>query len=653
MRSLAPPGKAGKFDALAKIGRWGWVRTSTMLVGPAIWWLALFLMVPLVLVVLFGFASLSYAGYTFNPPTLQWYSSALNPRGKLLQLTLRTIAVSALATGVALPLGYAVAYFIARVAPERWRGVLLALIVVPAWTSLVVRVYGILAFIGDNGILEGSARWLSLGAIMDGMGPLPGLGPALRIGSPQLLILTLVYVWLPLMVLPLLTSLRKLDPLLLEAAQGLGAGQLRTFYHVTLPLTWSGIISGSILVFITSMGSFVEPDLVAGARLQLVGNYIEDSYHTPYGLPRMAAASMFIIILTFILVAIYARYGDIGAHEEAQDALFSRILKRLRPSTFPPQAPNPTQLKGQAALISVFTPPRPPRPAFARRLDHLVEKGGKYALGAITVGVILCFLVPLIYIVVYSFNSGDGSGWEGLSLDWYTGAPAGTIADREGLFSDPELLAALGTSVLVALASSTIALILGTMTAFALERYRIRSRRLLGHLLSLGLVVPSIVLGLGILVLIAAVDGILAPTGLEWQTGLGAIIIGHATFNIPVATVVILLSLASLDRSLGEAAMDLGADEVATFFRVTLPNILPGLISAGLLCFTFSFDDLPTSLLLQGQNIRTLPVVIWGLLARRSLTPKIYAASCLVLAISVIFVLAASKAQKGRTIFRI
>ena len=186
-------------------------------------------------------------------------------------------------------------------------------------------------------------------------------------------------------------------------------------------------------------------------------------------------------------------------------------------------------------------------------------------------------------------------------------------------------------------------------------RYRFGTKRYLNLMLYTGLVIPGIVMGVSILVFITLLNDLyLWPYAhVWWETGYLSIIVGHVTFSIPIVIVVLMVSLREFDRSLEEAAMNLGANEWTTFFRVTLPIIKPGIVSAALLSFTFSFDELIVTLFLKGPGIETLPVAMWGALVKKIPSPELNTASTLILAIAIVFTFLAGKVQKGGTLFRI
>ncbi len=650
------------------------IRAAIVLVPP-VFWMVLFLLVPMILVGLYGFAWVNNETYalSFSPPTLDNYRRALDPGWVVLPLLFKTFGIAGLATIASLLFGYAIAYYVARIAKESRRGILMSLIIIPFWVSFVVRIFGLFAFSTPGGFIAVWLRSNGLGFLADFM------TESLKVPSLQMLIFTLMYTWIPFTILPLFTSLSKIDPLVLEAASDLGASRVRTFLHVTLPLSFPGIVTGSILTFITAVGAFVEPDMVAGADWKLIGNYVYMYFSSPAGLPQGAAASVLIMVSTLLFIVVYTRYAeaeDTGVVKESK--FWGRILaffrrRRAEPSKpgapgklpTPKAPPSPADSRGAADGGVAILEERVggvPRGRMERGWDVLVEKCGKYVLGIVTYGVILILFVPLILVTIFSFNSAQDSfgTWSGLSLKWYTGEAVGTPQEVLGLFSDPQIMSALTNSVIVGVLSSVFALIFGMAAAYAIERFVFRGKDSLKSVMYLGLVIPSIVLGVSIAILIRFLnDFALDPLGntfggnLHWNMGLASIIVGHTTFNIPLATLVLLISFREFDRSLEEAAMNLGADELTTFFKVTIPNIMPGIVSALLLCFTFSFDELPVTTFLKGQGIETLPVVIYSLIMKKWLTPEINAASTLILILSVVFVIAANKFQKGGTLFRI
>jgi spermidine/putrescine transport system permease protein len=235
--------------------------------------------------------------------------------------------------------------------------------------------------------------------------------------------------------------------------------------------------------------------------------------------------------------------------------------------------------------------------------------------------------LPLVVLMAFAFNRSRFSvQWRGFTLDWFA-----RLAHR------PDVLRALRLSVVVGLVSTALATILGTLLAFALARYALRGRRVYEGLLYLPIVTPEIVAGISLLLLFSALGVTL---------GLGTIIVAHTAFSLPFVAVVVLARMAGMDRSLEEAAMNLGADELTTFRRVTLPQLLPGIVAAALLAFTLSFDDFVITFFVAGVGSTTLPLVVYSMV-RKSVEPTINAISTIMLVVTTVLVWAADRLARG------
>ena len=241
--------------------------------------------------------------------------------------------------------------------------------------------------------------------------------------------------------------------------------------------------------------------------------------------------------------------------------------------------------------------------------------------------------IPVLVMMAFSLNAGKlSSVWSGFSVKWY-GA----------LLTNEALLAALGKSLLIAGIAASLSTIFGILIATAFVRFsHFRFRLLLSALASAPLVIPEVVMGLSMLLLFIGMEQWLGwPTG----RGLDTIIIAHATFGMCFAAVVIQARLRQFDRSLEEAAMDLGARQPYVFFSVTLPLIMPAIISAWLLTFTLSFDDLVIASFVSGPGSSTLPIVIFSKV-RLGVTPEINAIATLMIVIIAIGVIAGTRLMK-------
>ncbi|MEM8638938.1 MAG: ABC transporter permease [Cyanobacteria bacterium P01_G01_bin.54] len=280
------------------------------------------------------------------------------------------------------------------------------------------------------------------------------------------------------------------------------------------------------------------------------------------------------------------------------------------------------------------------------RLDVLIRQlmqGGLWVI----MGVGLLFLyLPIAVLVVYSFNTSKlNAVWQGFTLDWYHSlftTLSGTGAD----FTSELIWTSLANSLRVGGLATLVATVLGTMLALGLERFRFPKRQWLEGLLFLPIVIPDITMGISLLVFFSLAFQLLEQlTGLRLVLSLPTIIIGHVAFNISYVAITVRARIAELDPTLEEAAMDLGANELRTFWRITLPLIFPGILSGALLAFTLSLDDFVITFFTAGVGSTTLPVFVYGMI-KQSVTPAINAISSLMLLASLGIVLTSLALQR-------
>jgi spermidine/putrescine transport system permease protein len=261
---------------------------------PGLGWLTLWFGVPLVLVVAYSLMPAGVYGGVTAGFTLEHYARLLDPL--YLGIIWRTVALSFVATVISLLIGFPMAYVIVR--SGRWRRLLLFLVVLPFWTSFLVRTYAMIFLLRDTGLINSVLQ--SLGLIET---------PLTLLYTPGAVLAGLVYGYLPFAVLPIYASLEKLDPALLEAAEMLGARPAARFWRVTLPLSMPGVIAGALLVFIPSLGSFLTPDLLGGAKTTLLGNLVQDQFTAARNWPFGSAASMLLLVGTFVAILWQTREG--------------------------------------------------------------------------------------------------------------------------------------------------------------------------------------------------------------------------------------------------------------------------------------------------------------------------------------------------------
>jgi len=246
---------------------------------------------------------------------------------------------------------------------------------------------------------------------------------------------------------------------------------------------------------------------------------------------------------------------------------------------------------------------------------------------AIYAAAALLFLhAPLLVLIAFSFNSGRFTVWEGFSLRWYGAA-----------LSDGQLAEGLLNSFIIAFAASALSTLIGTLAAYGMWR---RSARWLSGVLYVSLITPEIVTGVSLLALFQW-----AFRFLRLRLGIMTVIVAHVAFSIAYVTIVVSARLRTCDRSLEEAAMDLGANEWNAFRRVTLPALTPAIGAAALLALVISFDDYVITSLVAGVDSETLPMVIYGM-ARRGVSPVLNAVSAFVVVTFGMLILLSERLQR-------
>lgn len=270
-------------------------RSTTILFAPAILWLVLFIVAPLLIVLVMSLATRGAYGRTIYEFTANNFLRAFEPL--YLRAYWRTIWIATTTTMLCAVVSYPVAYYLAVRAPERWKRILLVLTVIPFWTSFLIRTYAWILLLRSEGVINSALMGTGLIAT-----------PLRLLYSDFAVLVGQVYGELPFMILPIYVALDRLDRRLLEAAQDLGANKYWTFVKVTLPLSRPGVIAGVVLVFVPSLGAFITPDLLGGAKSIMIGNLIQNQFaqlNQPFG----SALSLMLTGAVLLLLAIALKSG--------------------------------------------------------------------------------------------------------------------------------------------------------------------------------------------------------------------------------------------------------------------------------------------------------------------------------------------------------
>jgi spermidine/putrescine transport system permease protein len=267
-------------------------------------WTALFFAIPLLFILVFSVGRRgTYGGIVFDV-SFDNYAKLLDPL--YVAIYLQSFAMAAVATAGCLLIGYPVAYVLAFKA-GRWRNLLLVLLIVPFWTSMLIRAYAWMIILNDNGLLNRVLQALGLGGVS-------------ILYRPPAIVLGMVYTYLPLMVLPLFVALDRIDPRLLEAARDLGATRRRTFQRVTLRLSVPGLVAGTLLVGIPATGEFLVPALLGGGRQLMIGNLVAQEFIANQNWPLGSAISVVLMVLLMAAVALYLRFPGARETQELRPA---------------------------------------------------------------------------------------------------------------------------------------------------------------------------------------------------------------------------------------------------------------------------------------------------------------------------------------------
>lgn len=249
-------------------------------------------------------------------------------------------------------------------------------------------------------------------------------------------------------------------------------------------------------------------------------------------------------------------------------------------------------------------------------------------LVALVAAVYVFLHLPILVLVVFSFNASKFSvEWTGFSLEWYR-----RLLERD------DILHGLRASLVVGVAATLVSTLLGTFIALGLARHKFRGRRVLEALLYVPIVTPEIVTGISLLILYVL---------LGFPLGIATITIAHIAFCISFVVVVVLARIEGMDESLEEASLILGADEITTFWKVTVPQLWPGILSGALLAFTMSFDDFVITSFVAGPGSSTLPLVVYSMV-RRNIEPSINAISTLILVMTTLLIYVADRFGRER-----
>lgn len=296
--SQAQPVSAASASSVPDRSRPGWMAWT--LLTPMVLWLVLFVVIPGLILLAYSFCERDEVGGVVWSFSWDNYRRVFDP--VYLRIFARSIGYAGLTTAICGVLGYPVAYYIAR-AGESLRNKLLLLVMVPFWTSFLIRTYAWITILKQEGLLNSFLASMNLAS-----------APFNLLYTPTAVVIGLVYAYLPFMILPIYGSAEKLDNSLIEAAYDLGAGPVRAFSSVIVPLTMPGITAGTLLVFVPAIGMFAITDLMGGAKVPMIGNVIQNQFLQARDWPFGAALGVIFMLMFALTYVLLQRRGTPVPH---------------------------------------------------------------------------------------------------------------------------------------------------------------------------------------------------------------------------------------------------------------------------------------------------------------------------------------------------
>lgn len=599
---------------------------------PSFVWYILFFVAPIAVIVVYSFgAKDSTKLVPVNLGHLNFENYRQVFTADFFEVFRATLEIAVVATLLCLLIGFPVSYFIAFKVSEKWRAILLGLVVIPSFTSFLIRTIAWRIPLSANGEFS---KWLMNIGLTS--------APLDVLGTRTAVFLAIVYNYVGFMVLPMFVALDRIDPSLREASKDLGATRWSTFTSVTVPLSGPGVMAGVLLTFIPMCGDYVTATVLGGAKGFMVGALIDSQFRGSQDWPQGSAMAVLMIVMVLLSLVLFA----------AVLWLVRKLIVFGRP------------------LVDGWRS-RPRRPARASRFPDLV----KPTLAVWSALVLIFLLIPIGLVIRHSFNGGPSfSVWSGrYSTVWWGGAPGRTQSGTPmvGLFdfgkTGPMLLrfvAIIGAgwllprvvklvrgdvnrhlqrwSTLVAFALSVIvngfltkwyldifqqagpgeglrgsfiaafgatiiSVTIGGLCGVALARHPGTWSKVMMALLFLILVTPEIMDAIALAGWMQRLGGPFTHDFLGIPFGMLRLFVGQSLYASAVVTLIVRARLAGLDESLEEAAGDLGAPPRRAFRQITLPLISSALIAGGLLSFTLCLDNTIISSLISGAS-STFPV---------------------------------------------
>ena len=495
-----------------------------------------------------------------------------------------TFKIAFWSTAVAFALGYPIALTMAR-GSRRVKAILLVVVLTPLMTNMIARTLGLMILLSKTGPV---VKLLGLFGF-----------PEQTIYGVPAIVIGLTQVYMPYMILTISSVLQNIDLSLESAARDLGGSRMTSFWKVTFPLSMPGVVAGSLFVFLRSFNGFVTPVLLGRGRVMVMTMLMQQQAMLIVNWPFAAAIATLVLALTLVLVAVYSRALRTSRESVGHRTHRINVWVKLKERLYDGTTALSVRIHSMGGRIQI--------PSLVTQIGSVSARVGMQLYKS--VGLIL-IIAPLPMLIASSFTTRGQLTFPlsgGFTTRWYA-----------SLSEYPEYIRAALLSLELAGVSVVIALTVGTMAALALTRYKFRGREVLRSLFLSPLMLPAVIVGLSLLRFMVMMG---------WAGTWQAVLIGHLFLTIPFVVRTVAANLIGFDRSLEEAARDLGASAFTTFRRITLPLIKPGLIIAGIFAFIVSFDETVISVFTTGAATTTFPVRIFSTLENVGIHPSVTAFS--------------------------
>jgi ABC-type spermidine/putrescine transport system permease subunit I len=513
-----------------------------------------------------------------------------------LQVLWTTVRIASWTTLFCLLAGYPLAFLIATSA-GRVRQNLVLWVLMPFWTSFLVRTFAWIVLLGRKGLV--SDLFLALGYAQP---------PVQLLYNMTGILIGMVHALMPLAVVTMLSVMENIDTNLPRAAATLGARAGQAFWRVYFPLSMPGVAAAGLLVFITALGFFITPALLGSGRDIMIAQVIIEQVDQLLNWAFAGAVAMLLLLTSLAIFYVYDRLfglstlaGQTGGSAADRKPRGLWVLGSLVGRLFIEVMCWLCDRFGEAVDAIRPIDPACPRKHISRRVLWIIGIATLFFLAA-----------PAFFVIPVSFSTSSFIDWppRGFTLAWY-----------EKVLSSPQWVGAATRSFIVGILAAALAMLLSIPAAFVLVRQRIAGRVAMTAFLLSPLIIPRILIAVALFYFYSRVGLVGTSVGL---------VLGHAVVAMPYVVITIMAVLKNYDMRLDQAAWSLGASKTQTLLQVTLPLIKPGLLAAFLFAFVTSFDELTIALFVSGGLQTTIPKQMWDN-AVLQVSPALAAASTLVM----------------------